>query len=159
VDTPQDQGALGLRRQGGDRLGQAPQGVSIRGDTLRRRCILGQVALLKLFQSLERHDPRPSNMGRHERSRGLEQVGLGVTDVVHTIPHRQKAVGLLDHIVRVETVHSATQQPGAQSRFMRQDLPQQPARPPFIKVVRHLRALPPKRLLLKAKVDGRITSP
>ncbi|MNQ42817.1 hypothetical protein D3C85_565270 [compost metagenome] len=145
VDAPQHQGALGLRRQDGDRLSQTPQSVPIRDDTLGRRRILEQVALLELFQRLERHDPRPPHMGRHERTRRLKQIGLWMTDVVHPIARRQKAVGLLDHILRLQPIHAPARQPGAQRRFMRQDLTQQPARPPFIKVVRHVQALPPKR--------------
>lgn len=124
MDAPQDQGALGLRGQGGDRLGQAPQGIPIRGDTLRRRRILKQITLIDLFQRLERHDPRPPNMGRLKRSRSLEQIGLGVANVVHSFACRQKTIGLLDHIVGVKSVHSATHQPGPQSRFMRQYFPQ-----------------------------------
>ena len=145
VDASQDQGALRLRRQGGDGLGQTPQGVPVGDDALRRRRILGQVPAVEVVKRLERDDPRPSDVPRNQRTRRLKQVGLWMTDVVHPFTRRQKAVALLDHILRFQSVHAPAHQPGAQGRFVRQHFSQQPARPPFVKVVRHARALPRKR--------------
>jgi len=139
MNTPQDQRSTGLRRQGGDSLGQSSQSVSVRCDAFRRRRILEQMAVIEILQRLERHDPRAPDMGGQKGTRGLKQVGLGMADVVHPISRRQETIGLLDDIVRFKPRHALTPQPGPQSRLVRQHFSQKPARPPLVKVVRHAR--------------------
>jgi hypothetical protein len=88
VDPSQDQSALRLGRQSGDRLGQPPQRIPVGGDTLWRRRSLGQIPVVQIVKGLEGNNPRPPHMSRNQRPRRLKQIGLGVPDIVDPIPRR-----------------------------------------------------------------------
>ena len=114
VNTAEDQGPLGLRRKGRYRLGEPPQGVPVDRDLLGRGPILRGEIVFKLFQRLKGHDLGTAQMPHDQGPRHLEEVGLGMVDVVEPLTRRQQAIGLLDHVIDVQTRQASSRQPGPQ---------------------------------------------
>lgn len=88
----------------------------------------------------------------------LEEVSLGMADIIDPIPRRQQAIGLLDQIVRIDAGKASPRQPGSKRWFMRQYLAQQPARPPLIEMMAHQPCLSRSRPSLEAKLVSYVTA-
>ncbi|MDB5420565.1 MAG: hypothetical protein JWR59_512 [Brevundimonas sp.] len=114
MNAAKNQGPLSLRRKGRNRLGEPPQGVPVDGDLLGRGPVLCGEIVLKAFQRLKSHDLGTAQMPHDQGPRHLEEVGLGMVDVVEPLTRRQQAVGLLDHVIDVQTRQPSRRQPRPQ---------------------------------------------
>lgn len=84
--------------------------------------------MVKIVDRVDGNDPRTADMTGYHRPGYLEQICPGIGDGVHPIHLREDAVGFLNDIVGFQSAQWPTRKPAAQSRLMRQDIAQQPAR-------------------------------